>query len=137
MVTEGRSADLVPVSVIVPVRNGAALIGDALRSVAAQTWRPREIIVVDGESSDESAAVAAAFANTTVLSNPRIVAAEGRNIGAAQASQPYIAFLDADDLWPATRIERQLARLLQAPTLDLVTGRLQQFAMGPRASCRA
>ena len=121
----------VPVSVIVPVRDGAALLRDALRSVEQQSWRPRQIVVVDGNSTDESAAVAAGFANTVFLHNPQAVAAEGRNIGAAEASEPCIAFLDADDLWPERRIELQLARLLQDPALDLVTGSMQQFRGGP------
>jgi glycosyltransferase involved in cell wall biosynthesis len=122
---------VVPVSVIVPVRNGAAFLGAALRSVEKQTWRPREIIVADGGSTDDSKAIAEGFENTIVLRNPKVVAAEGRNIGAEKASQPFLAFLDADDLWPERRIELQLTRLLEVGELDLVTGTMQQFRMSP------
>ena len=40
---------VVPVTVILPVRNGAALIGEALQSVERQSWRPQEIIIMDGD----------------------------------------------------------------------------------------
>jgi glycosyltransferase involved in cell wall biosynthesis len=97
---------------------------------AQSTWKPREVIVVDVESTDDSRAVAASFDDTIIIRNSKQVAAEGRNIGASRASQPYLAFLDADDLWPERRIELQLARLLEDPRLDIVTGGMQQFRTG-------
>jgi glycosyltransferase involved in cell wall biosynthesis len=116
-----------PVSVVVPVRNCAELLTEALQSVEDQSWRPQEIIVVDGESTDDPHTVAARFENTVMLRNPKGSASEGRNIGAAHASQPFLAFLDADDLWPDLRIKLQLERLQQNAELDLVTGMMQRF----------
>ena len=122
---------VVPVSVILPVRNGAALIGEALQSVERQSWRPHEIIIMDGDSRDDSDAVAANFKNTLFFKHPEANAAERRNKGVARASHPYIAFLDADDLWPEQRIELQLKRLLANEELEIVTGKMQQFRVGP------
>ena len=122
---------VVPVTVIIPVRNGAALIGEALQSVEKQSWRPQEIIIIDGDSSDDSEAVARNFENILFLRHPEANAAEGRNMAVARASHPYIAFLDADDLWPEQRVELQLKRLLGNEELEIVTGRMQQFRVGP------
>ena len=121
----------VPVSVVIPVLNGAALLGDALRSIDRQSWRPQEIIVVDGGSQDDSGAVARQFENTVFHTHPQPNAAEKRNVGARLATMPHIAFLDADDLWPAARIEKQLSRLLNDPAIELVNGSMQQFRAGP------
>ena len=121
----------VPVSVVIPVRNGAALIGEALRSVADQTWRPREIIVIDGDSGDDSEAVVRDFKNVIFLREPKAGPGEARNIGVRHARMPFLAFLDADDLWPETRTEQLLGRLLEESGTDIVTGKMQQFYSGP------
>jgi glycosyltransferase involved in cell wall biosynthesis len=127
-------AESVPVSVVIPVRNGAALIGHALQSIVRQSWRPREIIVVDGDSKDDSESVVRSFENTLFLREPSAGAGEGRNIGARLASMPFLAFLDADDLWPEERTELLLRRLYDRNGLDIVTGKMQQFRTGPAES---
>ena len=75
--------------------------------------------------------MAANFKNTLFFKHPEANAAERRNKGVARASHPYIAFLDADDLWPEQRIELQLKRLLANEELEIVTGKMQQFRVGP------
>jgi glycosyltransferase involved in cell wall biosynthesis len=128
---EATAMHVVPVTVILPVRNGAGLIGEALQSVERQSWRPQEIIIMDGDSSDDSEAVARSFKNTLFFKHPEANALERRNKAVARASHPYIAFLDADDLWPEQRVELQLKRLLANEELEIVTGKMQQFRVGP------
>ena len=118
---------MAPISVVIPVRDGAPLIDQALRSVQAQVQVPHEIIVVDDHSSDGLDAVMAQFPEVILLRSPGEGAAEARNAGAAQATQQWLAFLDADDLWPASRCERQLQFLAENPGVDLVSGAIQQF----------
>lgn len=118
------------VSVVIPVYNGANLIADALRSVHGQTCPPKEVIVVDDGSTDGTEAAVRCFSTTTFLQQPRQGAAEARNAGARLATGSYLAFLDADDLWPETRLARQVQALKDAPDLDFVSGSMIQFKPG-------
>lgn len=101
------------VSVITPAYNAAAFIGDAVRSVQAQTFQDWELIVVDDCSGDGTGAVVERLASE----DPRIRlirraenggSAASRNIALKAATGRYIAFLDADDLWLPEKLERQL-----------------------------
>jgi hypothetical protein len=84
-------------SVIVPVRNGEASIPPLLRSLDGQTLeRDRfEVIVVDNDSSDRTAEVAAA-AGARVVAEPVANRSRARNRGAAEAASRLYAFTDAD-----------------------------------------
>lgn len=121
-VDEAARGELPPVSVIVPAFNAEAFIERTLQSCLAQTHRHLELIVIDDGSTDKTAAIVSAFA----ASDPRVVlvskANEGlaaaRNDGLARATGKYVAFLDADDLWHPTKIERQLAELVRLEHLN-------------------
>ncbi len=117
------------VSVIVPVRDGASYLGDALESVLSQTQPAAEIWVVDDGSRDDSAAVAARFAARGVrcVSQPPAGAAAARNHGVRLATGNLLAFLDADDLWTIDKLAAQCAALAADPALDVVFGRVEQF----------
>lgn len=103
------------VTVVVPAYNAAATLDETLLSVRAQTHRNLEILVVDDGSTDGTAEVAAAH----VRADPRVRligqanagVAAARNLGVAQARGELVAPIDADDLWRADKIERQLAAL--------------------------
>ncbi|GMV97251.1 MAG: glycosyltransferase family 2 protein [Phycisphaerae bacterium] len=106
------------ISVIIPAYNAARWLGRALDSVVAQTLRPREVIVVDDGSTDETAAVAARYAPVVTCirqTNGHVSAA--RNRGAAEATGEWLAFLDADDEWFPDKLERQAAILRRHPDL--------------------
>jgi glycosyltransferase involved in cell wall biosynthesis len=108
------------VSVVIPVYNGAAYLQEALESVLAQTRPPHEVIVVDDGSSDDSSDIATAFGpRVTCLRKENGGAASARNAGIMAASCEFLAFIDHDDLWPATKLERQLACFEQNCSLDL------------------
>jgi glycosyltransferase involved in cell wall biosynthesis len=80
-------------SVIVPARNAEHLLGDCLRSIA---WsRPREIIVVDGRSSDGTVEVARRH-GARVLSDAGRGLPAARRMGAEAAGSPWVALIDAD-----------------------------------------
>lgn len=101
------------VSIITPTYNCARYIGDSIRSVQAQTYRQWEMIIVDDCSTDNTQEVLKPF----LAEDPRIIymcneknsgAAVSRNRVLQQAKGRWIAFLDSDDLWHPTKLERQI-----------------------------
>lgn len=120
------SGGLELISAIVPVHNGARFLLDALDSILRQTYSPVEIIVVDDGSSDQTAERIAGLGDRvrSVYQAQRGPAA-ARNHGVALARGAFVAFLDADDLWPSNALHARRAHLLADPTLDVVLGRIQ------------
>lgn len=119
------------ISVVVPAWNVEAYVDDALASVMAEAGPIREIIAIDDGSSDGTAARLRAIARREprlrLLDSNRRGPGGARNIGLRGATQPIIAFLDGDDLWPPGKIERQLRRLAAADQPDAVSGLIQRF----------
>jgi len=103
------------VSVIIPCYRCSSTIERAITSIALQTQKPAEVILVDDASDDDSLGVLRAleqqyFGWIKVVSLPvNAGAASARNAGWEIASQPYIAFLDSDDAWHPRKIEIQYA----------------------------
>ncbi len=114
------------VSVVIPVRNGARYLGEAIESVLAQTCSADiEVIVVDNGSTDGSRAVAESFGTpgpktVRVIDEPRRGAAHARNSGTMSARGEYLAFLDADDLWAPGKLARQIHELEARQDLEMV-----------------
>lgn len=109
-------ADSQLVSVVIPAYNAAATLDETLRSVRSQTHRALEIIVVDDGSTDRTRMVAERHAavdhRVQVISQANAGVAAARNTGWNRARSELIAFIDADDLWAPTKIERQVQALL-------------------------
>lgn len=100
------------VSIIVPVHNRADLIVKALNSVMEQTFRDYEIIVVDDGSADPLESKLLARFNDPRLKvlrhNINRGAAAARNSGIGVSRGRWIAFLDSDDTWSASKLARQV-----------------------------
>jgi glycosyltransferase involved in cell wall biosynthesis len=114
------------VSVVIPCYNCWETIGRAVRSVAAQTFLPQELILVDDASTDDSLNMI----RTSAISYPsnwiRIIAlaenkgpGAARNLGWEAAKSPFIAFLDADDSWHPSKIELQYGWMRDNPSVSL------------------
>ena len=103
------------VSVVVPTYNRAHLICETLDSVLAQTYRDFEVIVVDDGSTDETLAVLSKYGGRIrVVCQPHRAGGAGafaRNTGIREATGKFVAFLDSDDTWLPTKLERQVALL--------------------------
>ena len=88
------------ISVIIPCHNAQQWIEEALRSVAAQSYQPHEVIVVSDASTDDSVAIVKSTGVAThILEVTYRNAAAARNAGIAVATGEWIALLDADDVW--------------------------------------
>ncbi|MBU6372115.1 MAG: glycosyltransferase [Alphaproteobacteria bacterium] len=107
------------VSVITPVYNDAAHVGDAIRSVRAQTIADWEMIVVDDGSSDGSAEAARAAAQgdgrVRVMSVANGGVSRARNLGLAEARGDTVHFLDSDDWIEPSCYAHLLSRLAAHP----------------------
>jgi len=108
------------VSVVIPAFNAEHVLGDALRSVVEQTVPPLEIIVVDDGSRDGTARVARSFSSVKYLFQENSGPSRARNVGIAEASGDYVAFLDADDLWLPHKLARQLELVGRYPDVGVV-----------------
>jgi glycosyltransferase involved in cell wall biosynthesis len=106
------------VSVVIPTRNRPELVLRAVASVAGQTYRNLEIIVViDGPDSQTEAALRAiADSRLRVLALPESLGgSDARNAGVAAADGKWIAFLDDDDEWLPEKLDRQLKHSAARP----------------------
>lgn len=111
------------VSVIMPNFNCAAYLDQSITSVLKQTHKNFELVIVDDGSTDNSLDIVAKY----VDSDPRIVVfsqenagvAAARNLGIERSNGEFIAFLDADDVWHASKLERQLASLQHNRGFDI------------------
>jgi len=111
----GGAAD---VSVIIPAYRAAGTIVRALKSVAQQTCKPAEVIVVDDGSDDGTAEVARGSAGRLagiqllVFTQGNFGAGAARNRAVRESSGRYLAFLDADDEWLPEKLEASLNHLI-------------------------
>jgi len=132
-----RGSEIVaPVSVVIPCWRSSATIERAVASVAAQTLRPAEVLLIDDASGDTTLEtlhrVAAAYPLgwVKVLCLSQNAGPGGaRNAGWAQARQPWIAFLDADDAWHPQKIEIQFTWLQAHPEV-ILCGHDTKVALG-------
>jgi len=109
------------VSVVMAVRNGGALLREAIASVHAQTYPAAEIIVVDGSSVDDTVSIALA-AGARVVQQRGATLANAYNTGIEEATGSHIAFLSYDDLWWPNKTELQLALLAATPSAAAAIG---------------
>jgi glycosyltransferase involved in cell wall biosynthesis len=113
------------VSIVLPVRNGAATIERALRSVAAQTLQVWEAVVVDDGSTDDTAALLDAPTRSDtrirVLRQRALGIVAALNAGIEAARAPVVARLDADDEMHPTRLAAQLDALDREPQIGLIS----------------
>ena len=107
-------------SVVIPIYNRKSLIRRALESVLNQTVAPREIIVVnDGSTDGVNEMLRTAYPEVTVLNQNRRGVSAARNVGIHAAQFEWIAFLDSDDEWLPTKLERQARLLTDNPSLRI------------------
>lgn len=118
------------VTVVVPNYNHGAFVGNALDSVFSQSWQNLDVLVVDDGSTDGSAQVLQPWAarGVRIIQQHNQGASAARNRGIELARGEYIAFLDADDVWPQQDMLESAVRLLdENPDLGWTFGDAQPF----------
>ncbi len=115
-----------PVSVVIPVFNGAHLLDRALRSIASQQPRkPAEVIVVDDGSSDGSHEVAEAGGARVIRHERNLGLAAAKDTGIRAARHEWVALLDSDDEWLPGHLRDPVAAEARARRGRVVLHRVQ------------
>ena len=98
------------VSVIIPYYRASQTIARAVESALGQTVRPHEILIIDDGCPEDAATATEQFGSPVkLIRKENGGAASARNLGIEHAQGAWIAFLDADDYWEPSKLERQLA----------------------------
>jgi glycosyltransferase involved in cell wall biosynthesis len=120
-VGEGSCSPLV--SIVMAAKNYARFIPEAVESVLAQTFTDWELLIIDDGSSDHSPLVVRPF-----LADPRVRyfradklgQTRAKNLGIGLSRGEFVAFLDADDAWEASKLDKQLALFRANPEAGVV-----------------
>lgn len=117
------------VSIIIPVYRADEYIEDTLESVRKQTYSNWELILVADGEQDSTIPVIEEYIQKTeerrirlFVQNQNQGAALARNRGVQEACGRYIAYLDADDLWDAKKLEKELAFMEKKDAAFIFTG---------------
>ncbi|MDM9381603.1 glycosyltransferase family A protein [Chlorogloeopsis sp. ULAP01] len=110
------------VSIIIPAYNAMTYLPETVESVLRQTFTDFEVLIVDDGSSDQIVQWVSELEDPRVklISQENQGVSLARNTGIAYAQGEYVAFLDADDLWTPTKLEKQVICLDQNPSVGLV-----------------
>lgn len=132
---EGIVAGLV--STLIPVYNRAVLLGEAVASVLAQSYRPIEVVIIDDGSTDDTPAAIASLcarAPDIICSVRRANGGPGlaRQSGLDVARGEFIQFLDSDDLLLPEKFAAQVAALRDQPQTVAAYGKTRNYVIGER-----
>ena len=113
--------NLYDISVIIPTLDRCELLRRALDSVLKQTKKPREIIVVDNGSKDNThQMVTSLFSCVNYLKENKGGVSAARNKGILSAKSKWIALLDSDDVWKPKKLEKQITFHINNPKYRLI-----------------
>lgn len=106
------------VSIVMPMFNREKIVGEAITSVLAQTYRNFELLIVDDGSKDDSVAVVKSFDDPRIrlielAHNSGVSAA--RNAGLRESKGPFIAYIDSDNVWSPDYLAVMLDAFRQQP----------------------
>jgi glycosyltransferase involved in cell wall biosynthesis len=119
------------ISVIIPTLNSARFVGEAIQSVLKQSVAVREILVVDGGSTDGTQKLVSQISPLVrILSQEGRGRAGARNTGMRQAVGDFIALLDSDDLWVVDKLEVQFKFFREHPDVEFIFGDMSNFIHG-------
>ena len=116
------------ISVVIPAYNGESYLRRSIDSALAQTFRPTEIIVVDDDSTDGTAAVAKGYGDSIrYIYQKNGGGSAARNTGIKASQGDWIAFLDVDDEWRTCHLENAVKVLRKHPELKWYGAPVNQY----------
>jgi hypothetical protein len=116
------------ITVIIPVYNSEQFIGEAVNNVLSQNYPAIELIIVDDGSTDRTRSIIEQMPHDIrYFHQPNAGPASARNRAIKDASGEFIAFLDADDLWPENNLRLLVAEMISDPAAEVVRGYAQLF----------
>lgn len=120
------------VSIQIPIYNGAVFLEHALQSIYNQSYGDCEVILIDDGSDADISDIRKAYPQVLYCKQEHQGVAAARNRALQLSSGELIAFLDADDVWAADKLEKQVAYLQKHPDCELVFVETQNFtALSP------
>jgi glycosyltransferase involved in cell wall biosynthesis len=117
-------------SIIMAMKNAQRYLTQALDSISSQSFQDFEIVVVDGNSSDDSRKIAELYPKVRCIAQHDEGFSNAWNLGIESSRAPLVSFLDSDDIWLPSKLALQVARLESHPAADCVIGRVQFFRDG-------
>jgi len=125
------------VSVIIPTYNRWPMVGAAVASVLAQSYRDFELIVVDDGSTDGTSTELIQFGSQLrYFRQERSGVSAARNVGVRQSCGRLIAFLDSDDLWQPDKLKIQVHFMKNSPEVQICQTDEVWFRHGVRVNPR-
>ena len=119
------------ISILMPVRNDAAVLGNCLDDIANQSFENFGLFVVDDGSSDETPQLLEKAkrlnARIRIIRTSANGIVSALNTGLEECKGEYIARMDADDRMEKNRLEKQLEMMIQNPDLELIGCRVKGF----------
>jgi glycosyltransferase involved in cell wall biosynthesis len=115
------------VSVVIAVKDGERFLASAISSVLEQDYQPFEIIVIDGQSVDNTAPIAKSFEEVRYICQVNQGIADAYNVGVEAARGEFIAFLSHDDLWTPDKLDVQVNYMLNRPGIQYTVARVKFF----------
>lgn len=123
------------VTVIMPCRNAAKTLTQTWRSLKAQSFKDWNLIAIDDGSSDETPDLLAAMVRLDprirVIGGPERGVSAARNAALKVSDSPFVAFLDADDIWAPERLAMMLWKLNENPEVGIAYSRFAFFNKHP------
>lgn len=123
--------EMAHVDVLLPAKNAAPTIGEAIDSILGQSLTDLRLLVIDDGSSDGTPdiikAYAAKDARVALMGSTGQGIVDALNSGLARATAPFVARMDADDISAPTRLERQVGFLEANPSFAAVGTRIACF----------
>ena len=118
------------ISVVIPLYNKQNCIRETLNSVFNQSYTDFEVLVVDDGSTDDSLEVVKEFSDKRlrIIEKPNSGVSATRNVGIAAASNDWIAFLDADDVWTSFHLETLVKLHDRFPNAEVLCSNYEKFS---------
>lgn len=117
------------ISIIMPYREVATTLREAVDSVLAQTFTDYELIAVNDHSRDDSEKIMSSWhdARFRLFNNPGEGLVDALNFGLQRATAPWIARMDADDIMHPEKLARQWQQLQSDPAIDVISCQARLF----------